>query len=143
MELLGRQLYRTYRAMRDRLDEALGLAGASVPQWVVLTSVGDEPELSQRELAGRVLVTGSTLTHHLDRLEGHGLIARTRDERDRRVVRISLTADGARRREELDAIVAGHDRQIRALLPGPDADELAGLLAGLERKLGEREREES
>ena len=60
--------------MRDRLDEDMRAAGASMPQWIVLKTVGDEPELSQRELADRVLVTGSTLTHHLDRLEADGYI---------------------------------------------------------------------
>ena len=137
MELLGRQLYLTYRASRDRLDEALGTAGASVPEWVVLKAAGDEPELSQRELAGRVLVTGSTLTHHLDRLEADGLIVRTRDARDRRVVRIRLTADGKHRRAALDAIVVEHDRRLKALLPSEDVTTLRRLLAHLERALGE------
>jgi MarR family transcriptional regulator for hemolysin len=137
MELLGRQLYLAYRAMRDRLDEALGAAGASVPQWIVLKSVGDEPELSQRELAGRVLVTGSTLTHHLDRLERGGLIVRTRDADDRRVIRISLTERGKHRRTELEAVVAAHDQRIAALLSERDARALRRLLAQVEQGLNE------
>ena len=137
MELLGRQLYLAYRAMRDRLDEALGAAGASVPQWIVLKSVGDEPELSQRELAGRVLVTGSTLTHHLDRLERGGLIVRTRDAEDRRVIRISLTERGKHRRTELEAVVAAHDQRIAALLSERDAMALRRLLAQVEQGLNE------
>jgi len=137
MELVGRQLYLAYRAMRDRLDEALGAAGASVPQWIVLKSVGDEPELSQRELAGRVLVTGSTLTHHLDRLERGGLIVRTRDADDRRVIRISLTERGKHRRTELEAVVAAHDQRIAALLSERDARALRRLLAQVEQGLNE------
>jgi MarR family transcriptional regulator for hemolysin len=137
MELLGRQLYLAYRAMRDRLDEALGAAGASVPQWIVLKSVGDEPELSQRELARRVLVTGSTLTHHLDRLERGGLIVRTRDAEDRRIIRISLTERGKHRRTELEAVVATHDQRIAALLSERDAVALRRLLAQVEQGLNE------
>ena len=53
MEPLGRQLYLTFRAMRDRLDEDMRAVGASMTQWIVLKTVGDEPELSQRQLADR------------------------------------------------------------------------------------------
>ncbi len=113
MEPLGRQLYLTFRTMRDRLDEDMRAAGASMPQWIVLKTVGDEPDLSQRELADRVLVTGSTLTHHLDRLEADGYITRSRDAGDRRVLRVSLTADGKQRRTELDAVVAARDDLAR------------------------------
>ena len=104
-------------------------AGASMPQWVVLKTVGDEPDLSQRELADRVLVTGSTLTHHLDRLEADGFIVRTRDTDDRRVVRISLTSAGKHRRTELDAVVGGARRHVAAvLLATADAATLNRLL---------------
>src|SRR4051812_44109294 len=135
MERLGRQLYVTYRAMRDRLDEEMRAAGASVPQWIVLKSVGDEPELSQRELARRVLVTGSTLTHHLDRLEADGLIVRTRDLNDRRVIRSSLTEDGKHRRVELDAVAAANDQRLDALLGARDGRTLRRLLEHVERGL--------
>jgi MarR family transcriptional regulator for hemolysin len=135
MERLGRQLYLTYRAMRDRIDEAMRAVGASVPQWIVLKSVGDEPELSQRELAGRVLVTGSTLTHHLDRLEADGLIVRTRDATDRRVIRISLTEAGKHRRVELDAVATVNDERLDALLGERDGLTLQRLLERVERGL--------
>ncbi len=137
MEMLGRQLYLAYRAMRDHLDEALRAVDASVPQWIVLRSAGDEPELSQRELADRILVTGSTLTHHLDRLEADGLIARSRDLQDRRIIRISLTAAGKDRRTELEGIVTAHDRRLQALLTPGDAAELGRLLGRVRRGMDE------
>ena len=137
MERMARQLYLTYRAMRDRLDEALGAVGASLPQWIVLRSVGDEPELSQRELAERVLVTGSTLTHHLDRLEHEGLIVRTRDADDRRVIRVSLTEQGKHCRSELETVVAAQEQRVLALLSERDAATLRRLLVRVERGLDE------
>ena len=108
-----------------------------MPQWVVLKSVGDEPELSQRELAGRVLVTGSTLTHHLDRLERDGLIVRVRDLDDRRIVRISLTERGKHRRTELETVVAANDARLRGLVSERDAVTLRRLLERVERGLAE------
>jgi DNA-binding MarR family transcriptional regulator len=137
MERLGRQLYLTFRALRDRLDEDMRRAGASMPQWIVLKTVGDEPELSQRELAARILVSGSTLTHHLDRLEADGYITRSRDASDRRVLRVALTPDGKQRRIDLDAVVAARDGVVDSLLTGRQVRTLNGLLAALEQRLTE------
>jgi len=139
MEALGRQLYLTFRAMRDRLDDDMRAVGASMTQWIVLKTVGDQPDLSQRELAERVLVTGSTLTHHLDRMEADGYIARTRDAYDRRVTRVSLTTGGKHRREELDAVVGAHDGRVVAMLPARDADALNRLLRDLYERLVDSE----
>jgi DNA-binding MarR family transcriptional regulator len=108
-------------------------------QWALLKTVGDEPDLSQRELADRILLTGSTLTHHLDRLETDGFIDRTRDTTDRRIVRVSLTPSGKHRRVELDAIVAASDATIRDLLPARDYQTLNRLLATLQQRLDEHQ----
>ncbi len=59
MDRLGRQLWLTHKSVRDRLDEDMRAAAALDAAVVVLKTVGDEPDLSQRELADRVLVTGS------------------------------------------------------------------------------------
>jgi DNA-binding MarR family transcriptional regulator len=135
MERLGRQLYLTFRTMRDRVDEQMAAAGASMSQWALLKTVGDEPDLSQRELADRVLLTGSTLTHHLDRLETDGYIDRTRDTADRRIVRVALTPSGTHRRTELDTIVTAGDATIRTLLSERDYQTLNRLLATLQQRL--------
>ena len=135
MEPLGRQLYLTFRAMRDRLDEDMRGVGASMTQWIVLKTVGDEPELSQRQLADRVLVTGSTLTHHLDRMEADGFISRTRDASDRRITRIALTTAGKQRRTELDAVVGRHDGHVAGVLPPADTATLNRLLRDLYERL--------
>jgi MarR family transcriptional regulator for hemolysin len=139
MQPLGRQLYRTFRAMRERLDDDMRAAGASMSQWLVLKTVGDEPELSQRQLAERVFSTGSTLTHHLDRMEADGFITRSRDAHDRRVVRVALTREGKQRRAELDAVVTARDGVLESLLSARQATTLNRLLAELERRLLDHE----
>jgi DNA-binding MarR family transcriptional regulator len=139
MERLGRQLYLTFRMMRDRLDDDMRAVGGSMSQWIVLKTVGDHPELSQRELADRVLLTGSTLTHHLDRMETAGYISRSRDTSDRRVVRVSLTEAGKHRRVELDSVVEEHEERIASLLPANEAKTLTRHLGRLQERLGEHE----
>jgi DNA-binding MarR family transcriptional regulator len=139
MERLGRQLYLTFRTMRDRLDEDMRAVGGSMSQWIVLKTVGDHPELSQRELADRVLLTGSTLTHHLDRMEAAGYLERSRDTQDRRVVRVSLTEAGKHRRVELDRVVEGSEQRLMSLIAPNEAKTLNRSLSRLQERLGERE----
>jgi len=137
METIGRQLYLAHRHSHDLLDQAMRAVGGSMPQWIVLKTVGDMPDMSQRALADVLRLAGSTLTHHLDRMEADGYLARTRDAADRRVVRISLTAAGKHRRSELDGIVQARDRQINELLGERDAKQLRRLLARLRTALDE------
>ncbi len=135
MERLGRQIYLTFRRTHDLLDERMQRAGGSLPQWVVLRVLSNEPNLSHRELAHRMALTGSTLTHHLDRLEGEGLITRVRDTADRRVVRVMLTAEGKQRCGELDAVADASDAELRGLLAEDEALTLNRLLAKLHTRL--------
>jgi DNA-binding MarR family transcriptional regulator len=47
----------------------------------------------------------------LDRLEARGLLTRTRDQKDRRVITARITPEGQRLLEELDQPIAEVDRQ--------------------------------
>ncbi len=58
------------------------------------------------------------ITRLLDRMEAHGLISRTREEQDRRVVRTYITEEGLRILAELDAPVQEmHRRRLRHVPP--------------------------
>ncbi|MBE6753185.1 MAG: MarR family transcriptional regulator [Ruminococcaceae bacterium] len=56
--------------------------------------------VTSRELAELLDIRPSSLTELLGRLEGKGLVSRTPDENDRRVVRVSLTEEGRKLSEE-------------------------------------------
>jgi MarR family transcriptional regulator, transcriptional regulator for hemolysin len=129
-EPLGRQLSITGRMVRERFDACLNQHGASLTTWAVLRSADHEAGLSQRELAARMSIESPTLVRHLDRLEDEGLVVRRRDEQDRRVVRIELTAAGRRRYAELREVAAKIDAQLRSLL---DHDEVPILERALRR----------
>jgi len=129
-EPLGRQLAITGRVVRERFDACLNQHGASLTTWVVLRSVEHEDGLSQRELAARMSIESPTLVHHLDRLEEEGLVVRRRDDQDRRVTRVGLTAAGHRRYAELAEVAAGVDAQFRSLLSD---DEIAIVEGALRR----------
>lgn len=96
----------------------------SLPQYralVVLASRGPQRPV---DLAQALNVDPSTTTRMCDRLEGKGLITRQRDEGDRRIVVLELSAGGRRlvdrvtnrRRNEIGQILAAVEPKERTNL---------------------------
>jgi len=127
-EPLGRQLSITGRMVRERFDGCLGHHGSSLATWSVLRTADEEAGLSQRELAARMSIESPTLVRHLDRMEHEGLIARCRDDHDRRVVRVSLTAAGREQYRTLRGVAASLDAQLRSLLSPHEIETLEQVL---------------
>ena len=133
-EFLGRRLAITHKVVHEWADRLLAPHEASVTDWIVLKSL-QRPEaadgISQRELARWMFIEPPTLLRHLDRLEGAGLVARRRDERDRRVIRVTLTAAGRRRFQQLAVVMSAADDELRAQLTQRDLEVLYRALEKL------------
>jgi MarR family transcriptional regulator, organic hydroperoxide resistance regulator len=73
-----------------------GLAplGLKLPHYDILANVYRFPELTQQDLANRLLVGRSNLSMLLPELEKRGLVARIADNQDKRVRRLRLTDEG-------------------------------------------------
>lgn len=70
-------------------------AGLTVPQFFVLKMVESNKGCKMGDLARALHLHFGTATSIVDRLIRDGLLARERDEGDRRVVRLYLTQEGA------------------------------------------------
>lgn len=98
------------------LDEALTAAhGISVKEFDVLITLFNAPRerLRMSDLAERVLLSSSGLTHLVTRLERDGLVSRSVDEQDRRSFFALLTPTGRRRLREARVT---HNEVIRTQL---------------------------
>ncbi len=82
---IGLRLAQASRTVERAFDAALAEAGGSLPVWLVLLNLKVRRPGNQRELAEAVGITGATLTHHLNAMHAQGLIARARDDANRRV----------------------------------------------------------
>lgn len=79
----------------DLYSRQLGKAtGLTTPQLVVMLTIQTLSKPVASDIARNVSLSQATVTHILNRLEFHGLVTRTRSERDKRRVNISLTAEG-------------------------------------------------
>ena len=89
---LSFELHSSGRLLRRNFDRRARDHGLSRSRWQVLWHLAREEGIKQAELAERMDVAPISLTRQLDNLEQEGLVARRRDEQDRRCFRIYLTA---------------------------------------------------
>jgi DNA-binding MarR family transcriptional regulator len=118
-------LLRLARELRKETEQ-LGVTSRQVTLlWLIRLS----PGLSLRELAAEEGISAPALSGHVDRLEKAGLIARTRDEADRRRVGLTLTEEGDKL---LRRVRARRTTWLADRLRGLDDDEIAALGRAIE-----------
>ena len=109
---------RTAAWLTDAIDEVLkphGLGGAQYNVLRILRGAGEDG-LCRNEVRDRMLTRMPDMTRLLDRMEDAGLVMRSRDDRDRRVVSTRLTEAGRKLIDALDVpIAAVHERHMRKL----------------------------
>jgi MarR family transcriptional regulator for hemolysin len=130
---IGLQLARTAKVVGRAFGAALAEAGGSVPMFLVLTNLVGGETPTQQDLARALEIEGPTLTRHLDGFERAGLVTRTRDEADRRAVRVAITQTGRDRHATLLRAVIAFDRRLRSGLADDTVDELRTQLGQLAR----------
>jgi MarR family transcriptional regulator, transcriptional regulator for hemolysin len=127
-ERLGRLVGITGKVVREHFDRSLVAVGSTLNTYIVLNIVSNCPSVSQRHLAQALGIEGPTLTHHLDRLAGDGLIERVRNPADRRVSNVVLTPSGRAHLDEVEAYAEQQDKEFRSLFTPDEAAMLAELL---------------
>ena len=82
----------TAKAFQKALDAELRKnVGVTISQWRVISTLTRQPGITQKEIANRVGVEGSTLVPIIDKMEKDGFVKRKLDDEDRRINRIYLT----------------------------------------------------
>ena len=87
-------LRRIFKAIEDYSHEVSSSFGITGPQLWALKTISQSTRLTIGHLSEKMYLHPSTVTGVIDRLEGKGLVKRSRDSIDRRVVTLDLTTDG-------------------------------------------------
>ncbi|HVX73586.1 MAG: MarR family winged helix-turn-helix transcriptional regulator [Devosia sp.] len=103
-------IYAAGHAFNRFYKPLLGPLGLTYPQYLVLLTLWEVDGLPLRDIGERLRLDSGTLTPLLRRMEQAGLVSRSRDPQDERLMRIHLTAKGRR----LEARAAGFPQQIGA-----------------------------
>ena len=84
---LAKEIVNQYRPLLEDLD-------LTYPQYLVMLVLWEEQEQTVNQLGEKLKLDSGTLTPLLKRMEQKGLVTRTRDTGDERVVNITLTKEG-------------------------------------------------
>jgi DNA-binding MarR family transcriptional regulator len=90
---LSHAFSRYYRPMLEKL-------GLTYPQFVVMMVLWERGKITMKELTDLVMLESNTLTPLLKKLEAAGLVKRTRNKADERVLDVEITAAGTALRGE-------------------------------------------
>lgn len=117
---VSRLITREYQPHLDRL-------GITYPQYLVMLVLWEKNGVSVNEITQRLILNTNTMTPLLKRMEGLGLIYRTRSEKDERKIIVSLTEKGrgmqleaASIPESLMANISPEDVNVEELLAMKD-----------------------
>jgi DNA-binding MarR family transcriptional regulator len=108
-------LITTAERFERQVVELLKVAGLSVSQYNILRILrgAGEAGLACGQVGGRLIRHDPDVTRLMDRLEKRGLLERSREQRDRRIVRTRITPAGLALLATLDAPVDDlHERQL-------------------------------
>lgn len=115
------------KRIRQRLSESFE---TTLPRFDVLSALDRATGgMTMGELSSMLLVSNGNVTPIVSRLVDDGFVERLADERDRRVLRVKLTANG---RRAFQVMAAQHAQWIEGMMSGLNSAEIETLLEGLE-----------
>jgi MarR family 2-MHQ and catechol resistance regulon transcriptional repressor len=132
------KLTRCTNSLLARLAERSTIGDLTYSQFAVLEALYHLGSMTQGDISGKVLKSGSNLTTVIDNLERDGLVRRERDAHDRRVIHVHLTEAGSKK---IEAVLPGHVAALVeefSILSASEQETLGALC----KKLGTRNRED-
>jgi DNA-binding MarR family transcriptional regulator len=128
---VGYLLRRVYSIMHERMEAALAGHDFTLMQWIVLLYLRDGLATTASDIAREFRHDSGALTRVIDQLQRRGLVSRRRSTSDRRVVDLTLTAEGGRTIEELLPVVVGQMNEALAPFTRVEFEQLRSLMERL------------
>jgi len=125
-------LWKTARAVETYAHRCIGTLALGVSDFGVLEALLHKGELPINALGNKVLLTSSSMTAAVDRLESQGLVERKNDPKDRRQRVVSLTAKG---QKLIERAFKQHSKDMEQIMQ-PLSEQERTTLIGLLHKLG-------
>lgn len=117
------------RRIMRKLKQNLNEMGFAWNQYNVMKNIHPGESITLSELSEKVSKKNSNVTSIVDFLEERGIIRRCPDDRDRRVIRVELTEEGEKIREQ---VIKHHEEYVQSLYHSLDEDEVHDFLKVVE-----------
>lgn len=120
----------TKRLMQPYFAHLFSTLQLTVGQSYLLSVIAESQPISLKTLAGKTFMTPGAITQLADTLENLGYVHRVRGSKDRRIIHIHITEDGAR---IIETIHKHRDQLMSKMLEVLTNDELEQM-AAIQRK---------
>jgi DNA-binding MarR family transcriptional regulator len=133
----GFQIVRMARLLRVHFTRFAERSGYDVTQeqWLILNKLAQNPGVSQLSLADSLIHDKPNITRILAGLEKKKLVRRVVDKDDRRVMRVTLTAQGQKLHEDFSKHVTAERDRVHAGLSEKDFANLMHIVNTLEKNI--------
>jgi DNA-binding MarR family transcriptional regulator len=128
-------LVRAEKAVVRELTKALAPFDLKLAQLDVLMNLYRHPGMSQHDLARKLLVGRSNITMLLPQLEKQGLLTREGDPKDKRIIRLTLTAGGVDLLMEALKVYSGLIERVMAQSSHDQCDAMGDQMRRIEEML--------
>ncbi|QDX80284.1 MarR family transcriptional regulator [Denitratisoma sp. DHT3] len=132
-----RELAQCFQAFESYSAAHIRSLGLTPPQFDIIATLGNQRDMSCKELAEQTLITKGTLTGVLDRLAAKGLLSRLPSPVDGRSWIVRLTAAGQALFEDVFPAHVAHLQPIFESYSDAELDALRTQFARLRHAFGE------
>ena len=119
-----------YGISTEMVKNSVGIMGFAVnmSQLKAMTAFSEDSLLSMGELCKMANIKMPSMTEAVDRFEKEGILDRIRDDEDRRVVKVKMTAKGKKMHKEVLKRRANELTKMFGVLPTEDRTKLVDSL---------------
>lgn len=126
------------KLLEDRFRSVLSEKGIHVGQARIFSALLDHEKLTQKEIATGLHIKPSTVTNMVKRMEMSGLINRSRDKGDDRVINVTLTEKGKEAARFTEKMIEQIEADIRVEFSRKEVEALRKPLEKILNTLGGR-----
>jgi MarR family transcriptional regulator, 2-MHQ and catechol-resistance regulon repressor len=127
-------LMQTSKAIQERIRDEMSKNKLSITEFSVLEVLFYQGKQTIQQIGNRILISSGSMTYVIDKLEQKGIIKRNDCREDRRVIHITLTAEGM---EMLENIMPKYQEMVDSIF-GDLTDDESELLVNSLNKVSNR-----
>ena len=128
---IGFALYACSKGLIRKYNPVLEKLGLTYTSYLAMLALWEQDQISMSELGKKLYLDSGTLTPLLKKMEKQGLLLRKREDRDERVVLITLTEKGCVLKEKVENTVSSLKETLDSLKQGTFFSDLKKLMSTL------------
>lgn len=94
-------LMQTSKAIQERIRDEMSKNKLSITEFSVLEVLFHKGKQTIQQIGSKILISSGSMTYVIDKLEKKGILKRNDCREDRRVIHITLTAEGIKMMESI------------------------------------------